>query len=218
MFIILILDIVLCQIRISKSHVSLDYAYRQNMKYPQNHPLMNAQLIPLMPAGHPNVDALFANPQANPLPPGHPELNSVFATSATAPNQPTSETNNSPSNGKVSISGTHVDLDQSYAQGLGYSRGHPLMQARFQAILPAGHPNIDTLMTTLPLRPLPQGHPPLNSFVTRRSLNQAENGAPGTPRVSNAPSAPGVGPLSVPYWHPSIDQFYTKGIRVPKEQ
>ena len=178
---------------------------------------MNAQLIPLMPRGHPNVDTLFANPAANPLPAGHPVLDSVFATSSATPPPATSNTPSTNTNGKISISQTHVDLDKSYAQGLGYTPGHPLMQARFAAILPAGHPNIDTLMTTLPLRPLPAGHPPLNNYVVRRVQGAADTNTPVTADSASTKS-PGVGPLSVPYWHPSIDVYYAKGIKVPKEQ
>jgi hypothetical protein len=223
MFIILpiILAIVNAQVRISKSHISLDFAYRQNMRYPAGHPIVNGLMASMLPRGHPDVDALFRNPAGNPLPPGHPVLDSVFArpgtpATTTTPTTPTNDTTTAENTtGKITISQTHVDLDQSYANGLGYTPGHPKMQARFAALLPAGHPDIDVLMTTLPLRPLPAGHPPLNNYVTRGVQTN-----PGTTAESDSISAkaPGVGPLSIPYWHPSIDQYYAKGLKTPKEQ
>ena len=214
--IVLILQIVEAQIRIYVEHISLDYAYKQNMRYPTGHRLMNPQLISLMPRGHPDVDALFRNPAANPLPPGHPRLDSVFAAPASPAGQnPATPTNAETSNGKITISQTHVDLDQSYAKGLGYTPGHPKMQARFAALLPAGHPDIDVLMTTLPLKPLPPGHPALNSYVTRSAQSNPGKTAQADTTTSKAP---GVGPLSIPYWHPSIDLYYSKGIKTPSEQ
>jgi small neutral amino acid transporter SnatA (MarC family) len=56
-------------------HPNIDTAYKKGIKIPKGHLLFQSQFVSLMPAGHPNVDILMANPLAYPLPPGHPVIN-----------------------------------------------------------------------------------------------------------------------------------------------
>ena len=60
-------------------HPDIGKSYSANSSLPSLHPKISSLISKFLPASHPDVDALFANPALKPLPAWHPPINSYIA-------------------------------------------------------------------------------------------------------------------------------------------
>ncbi len=71
-------------------HPDIDASYKAKKAVPTGHPKVHALFAADMPASHPNLDTLLANPGAHPMPSWHPAVNpyvewAEFSTVCTLP-------------------------------------------------------------------------------------------------------------------------------------
>ena len=156
---------------------------------PATHPLVGPMLAAVLPAGHPEVDALLADPGSHPLPDWHPALTQFVLP------RPAVQFS-------VSVSGFHTNVDAAFAAGDPLPSGHPSVHALVAAALPAGHPDLDAVLADPINNPVPSWHPPFEQWLQRDVLL----GASGSVRTDV---------VSISHDHPDIDQAFANNQAVP---
>ena len=118
-------------------HANIDAAYVAAKLLPASHPDVAKLFAATPPPTHPDLDRLLANPASNPLPAFHPTIENYI-------------THYNTNSIVTNVSAWHADPDVAYAAGKSIGSWHPSVDALFRnhkpALLPTGHPNLDTLL------------------------------------------------------------------------
>jgi hypothetical protein len=143
---------------VSVYHPNVDISYASGVGLDLlSHPNLDGTFATVLPATHPDIHMLLANPKAHPLPTNfdHPPL-SKFLKRSDVPDV------------KIDVTFYHPDIDRNYKRGVGVdTRKHPNVQTAFNHYLPETHPPIMVLLANPQDHQLPEWHPVLSNFQNR---------------------------------------------------
>jgi hypothetical protein len=151
------------QREVSFYHPGLDASFAAGVAIDlRTHPDLEVTFAAVLPATHPPVMSLLADPASNPLPEGgwHPML----STFTHRQHEPTLQRE---------VSAYHPDIDVSYGAGIAINlASHPDLQETFAAVLPPTHPPVNTLLANPKQHPMPTdfNHPLLSKFQRRANV------------------------------------------------
>eukprot|EP00937_MAST-01D_sp_MAST-1D-sp2_P001989 g1989.t1 len=181
---------------VSAWHPNVDESYALGKGYSLSyHPSVMTLLnsMALLPNNHPNVDALFSNPAANPLPSWHPKLDGLLTRKAKV---------------RIPLPGSHQNMDIAYRRGQAIPAVHPNVGQVFDGMLPAGHPDLNVLLQDPSAKPLPDWHPSLEAMVTRVNFGNpvAKAAVPADhPNIDSAYAAR----RPMPNTHPNVAALFS---------
>ena len=180
------------KVNVTAYHPDVDWSYTNGVGInASKHPDINERLRHELPATHPNVDKLLADPSNNPLPDWHPAI-SMF------------QRRSDPVGRVVPVSIGHPNVTAMFAAGQGIPAAHPGVHVLLQPWLPATHPgDIDGMLRDPEDYPLPHWHPKLEDLLARVSSV--------TSNLVHAFSSR----VQVFYGHPSASASYAQGTAVP---
>lgn len=149
-------------------------------KYPPGHPDVAAMLASITPPWHPNVDTLMAMPGAGVLAETHPDI-SAMVNVLPMPAW------------RKAVPWWHPEVTASYLLGKPvYPDGHPEISPMLAPVLPAFHPNPDTLFAVGGPGFLAETHPNIDDLL-------------------QLVAAPATVQISVPWWHPDVSLAFENG-------
>ena len=122
-----------------------------------DHASVDFKMSSLLPVGHALIDAYLRYPAVHTLPSWHIALDTIIMI---APY---------PTGLIKDVSSAHPDPAAQYTLGVAVPSTHPHVSFA-TGVLPANHPDIDTVLKIPAHFPLPSWHPPLSQFVNIGAL------------------------------------------------